>query len=396
MKKLLLLLTAIIPLISADAQTETLALTPPMGWNSWNCFHCDIDEQKVRSIADLIVENGMKDVGYEYVVIDDCWQISRDENGEIVADPERFPSGIKALADYIHSKGLKFGLYSCAGTLTCAGRPGGRGHEFQDARTYARWGVDFLKYDWCNNEGQNSRAAYLTMSDALKASGRPILFSLCEWGSTQPWHWAKGIGQMWRTTGDIIPNFNGKLYWGGLGVCEIIDINEPLHYAAGPGHWNDPDMLQVGNDGLSIEENRSHFTMWCVMASPLIAGNDLRKVSPEVLEILKNKEVIAINQDKLGSQGRRQITMGDREVWLKKLSDGEVAVCFFNRGETIWKFDYDLSTQLRDNAYGINFTNTVYAVRDLWKHKDIGKSNAKLSFEVQPHGVVLLRLTPVK
>jgi alpha-galactosidase len=392
MKILLLLFIAAITSISANAQTDSLALTPPMGWNSWNCFGKDIDEQKVREITDLIVSNGMKDVGYEYVVIDDCWQVSRNENGEIVADHEKFPSGIKALADYVHSKGLKFGLYSCAGSRTCAERPGSRGHEFQDARTYAKWGVDFLKYDWCHSEGQNARAAYLTMCDALKEAARPVLFSICEWGHNQPWTWGKGIGQMWRTTGDITAAFEAKLFWGGEGICEIIDRNEPLWSYAGPGYWNDPDMLQVGNEGLSLEENRTHFTMWCMMAAPLIAGNDLRKVTPEVMEILKNKDVIAVNQDKLGKQGRRYIRYGRHEIWVKQLSNGEAAVCFFNRDKDVWQFDYDFTKQEFD-IFGLDWNKKVYSVRDLWKHKNIGKTTDKFHFEVPAHGVVLVKLS---
>jgi alpha-galactosidase len=393
-KKILFTLIGLFIFVWGNAATpDSLALTPPMGWNSWNCFGKDIDEQKVREIADLMVTNGMKDAGYEYVVIDDCWQVSRNENGEIVAEPERFPSGIKALVDYVHSRGLKFGLYSCAGTRTCAERPGSRGYQFQDARTYAKWGVDFLKYDWCNNEGQNARAAYLTMSDALKATGRPILFSICEWGHNEPWTWGKGVGQMWRTTGDIVSAFEAKLNWGGLGVVEIIDKNEPLWSYAGPGHWNDPDMLQVGNEGLTLEENRTHFTMWCMMAAPLIAGNDLRKVSKEVLAMLADKEVIAVNQDKLGIQGRRYITMGNHEVWVKQLSNGEAAVCFFNRDEKAWKFEYNFSKQ-EFHFFGVNFNENVYTVRNLWLHKDIGKTSDNFHFEVPAYGVILVKLKP--
>ena len=325
--RFLCLLFVVCTVISARANsTDSLALTPPMGWNSWNCFSCNINEKQIREIADLMVSTGMKDAGYEYLNIDDCWQVGRDNEGNILVDEKNFPSGIKALADYIHSKGLKFGIYSCAGTLTCAGRPGSRGYQFQDARTYAEWGVDYLKYDWCFDEGQNPQAAYKTMSDALKASGRPIVFSICEWGNSQPWTWAKGIGHLWRTTGDIINAFKGINYWGGCGVVEIIDKNADLHKYAGPGHWNDPDMLQVGNGVLTMEENRSHFTMWCMLAAPLLAGNDIRKMDKETLGILTNKEVIAVNQDKLGKQGGRYMKVGEHEIWVKQLSNGEAAV----------------------------------------------------------------------
>jgi alpha-galactosidase len=230
---------------------DGLALTPPMGWNSWNRFGCDVSESLIRETADALVASGMKDAGYQYVVVDDCWQVDRDASGRIVADPERFPSGMKALADYVHSKGLKFGLYSDAGTKTCAGRPGSKGHEEEDARTYAEWGVDYLKYDWCHTEGQDARDSYARMSRALRATGRPIVFSICEWGTTRPWLWAPGIGHLWRATGDIQDCWDCGRSWGGMGVTHIIDLVADLHPYAGPGRWNDADMLEVGNGGLT-------------------------------------------------------------------------------------------------------------------------------------------------
>lgn len=392
--RFLCLLFVVCTVISARANsTDSLALTPPMGWNCWNCFSCNINEKQIREIADLMVSTGMKDAGYEYLNIDDCWQVGRDNEGNILVDEKNFPSGIKALADYIHSKGLKFGIYSCAGTLTCAGRPGSRGYQFQDARTYAEWGVDYLKYDWCFDEGQNPQAAYKTMSDALKASGRPIVFSICEWGNSQPWTWAKGIGHLWRTTGDIINAFKGINYWGGCGVVEIIDKNADLHKYAGPGHWNDPDMLQVGNGVLTMEENRSHFTMWCMLAAPLLAGNDIRKMDKETLGILTNKEVIAVNQDKLGKQGGRYMKVGEHEIWVKQLSNGEAAVCFFNRDEQPWNVETVLQKENLSFA-DVRFWEKEYKVRDLWKHKDIGSTKDKMQFDIPAHGVVLLKLTP--
>ena len=234
------------------------------------------------------------DAGYEYIVIDDCWQVSRDENGEIVVDAERFPNGMKHVVDYVHSKGLKFGIYSCAGT-NLSGRPGGRGHEYQDARTYASWGVDYLKYDWCNTTTQDAKASYSTMRDALYAAGRPIVFSLCEWGTAKPWEWAKDVGHLWRTTGDIRDIYESML--------SILDKNGNLSRYAGPGHWNDPDMLEVGNGGMTNEEYKTHFTLWCMMAAPLMAGNDLANMTPETKEILMNDEIIALDQDKLGKTG---------------------------------------------------------------------------------------------
>lgn len=303
-----------------DSVFDSLAQTPPMGWNSWNKFGCDVSEKLMKEMADAMVESGMRDAGYEYIVIDDCWQIGRDSLGNIIPDPERFPNGIKALADYIHSKGLKLGIYSCAGSYTCQGRPGSRGYQFQDARQYAAWGIDYLKYDWCSNEGQNARAAYQTMSDAIKLSGRPIVFSICEWGENEPWKWGKGIGHMWRVTPDIRDCYQCKFDWGGVGVLDIIDIMADLYPYAGPGHWNDAEMLEVGNGGMSRDEYITHFSMWCMLATPLMAGNDLRKMDVETKEILTNKEVISVNQDKLGEQARRFMDMGEKKsgqsLWI--------------------------------------------------------------------------------
>lgn len=395
MKKTFLLLITILMVLSAKAQSfDELAQTPPMGWNSWNCFGCNINEKQIKEVVDLIVSTGMRDAGYEYVNIDDCWQIGRDKDGVIVVDKKTFPSGIKALADYIHSKGLKFGVYSCAGSLTCAGRPGSRGYQFVDALTYAKWGVDYLKYDWCYDEGQTPKAAYKTMSDALKACGRPIVFSICEWGNSEPWKWAKGIGHLWRTTGDIINSFDGVDQYGGCGVVGIIDKNVDLAKYSGPGHWNDPDMLQIGNGVLTPVENRTHLSMWAMLAAPLLAGNDLRKMDKETLDILTNNEVIAVDQDKLGKQGVRYMKVGDHETWTRELSNGEGAVCFFNRGTTPWTFKMNWARQ-------INFGKVItwqkeFNIRDLWAHKNIGTTDKEMEFTVPAHGVVLLRLSPKK
>ncbi len=233
------------------------------------------------------------------------------------------------------------------------------------------------------------------MSDALKACGRPIVFSICEWGNSKPWEWAKGIGHLWRTTGDIINAFKGVNYYGGCGVVEIIDKNADLHKYAGPGHWNDPDMLQIGNGVLTTEENRSHFTMWCMLAAPLLAGNDLRKMDKETLDILTNPEVIAVDQDKLGKQAVRYMKVGEHEIWVKQLSNGEAAVCYFNRDEVSWKVTVDLHKENFGFA-DVRFWEKSYKVRDLWKHKDLGLSTEKMEFNIPPHGVVLLRLTPTK
>lgn len=375
-----------------DAIFENLAATPPMGWNSWNKFGCNINEKLLREVADNLVSSGMKDAGYEYIVIDDCWQLSRDIAGNIVPDPKSFPNGIKLLADYIHSKGLKLGIYSCAGSYTCQGRPGSRGFQFQDARQYAQWGVDYLKYDWCSNEGQNAEAAYRTMSEALKACGRPIVFSICEWGESEPWKWAKGIGHLWRTTADIRDCYRCKFDWGGVGVLEIIDAVADLYPYAGPGHWNDAEMLEIGNGGMTRDEYITHFSMWSMLAAPLMAGNDLRSMDKETLEILTNKEVIAVDQDSLGKQAIRFMDMGDHEIWVKPLAHDELAVCFLNRTDTEWKLDYNWKKNTMYFARDVNINKNEYAIRDLWKHKVIGTTNSNTKSTIAAHGVLMVRL----
>src|SRR6201998_1136236 len=316
---------------SAQYQRDSLAQTPPMGWNSWNKFGCNVSEELIKSVADAIATNGMKEAGYQYVVIDDCWQVSRDENGFIVADPQHFPSGVKVLADYVHSKGLKFGLYSDAGAKTCAGRPGSQGTEYQDALQYARWGADYLKYDWCNTGTRNAEEAYLTMSTALLSTGRPIVFSCCECVTSKPCLWGKGIGNLWRTTGDISDKWTTKKKWPDGTCCEygmvdILDMQIGLESFAGPGHWNDPDMLEIGNGGMTDEEYRTHMSLWSILAAPLLAGNDLRDIPPSTLAIPTNREVIAIDQAPEGKQGHRLSKSGDQEVWVKPLSGSAIAV----------------------------------------------------------------------
>jgi alpha-galactosidase len=384
--------------LAVGAQSfDELAKTPPMGWNSWNKFGCDVSGALIKEMAEAMVSSGMRDAGYQYIVIDDCWQVDRDSSGNIIADRKRFPSGMKALADYIHKLGLKFGLYSCAGSKTCQGRPGSRGYQFQDARQYAAWGVDYLKYDWCHNEGQNAKAAYKTMSDALRACGRPIVFSICEWGRNKPWEWAKEIGHLWRTTPDIRNMYQGRINWGGVGIVNIIDRQAGLWKYAGPGHWNDPDMLEVGNEGLTWDENVTHFSMWAMLAAPLMAGNDLRSMSDDIKTILTNKEVIAINQDPLGNQAFRWLDMGNREIWVKFLKNDELAVCFMNRSDSPWKDRYNWK---RLNIYhrgkAIKFKNRDYTIRDLWKHKSLKTTREPLKLNVPSHGVLMVKLTPIK
>ena len=364
-----------------------LARTPPMGWNSWNKFHCDVSEKLIKETADAMVETGMRDAGYVYLVIDDCWQVSRDKEGNIVPDPKRFPSGMKALGDYVHSKGLKFGIYSDAGTGTCQKRPGSRGYEFQDARQYAAWGVDYLKYDWCNHGKQNSEASYTLMRDALAKAGRPIVFSLCEWGSTQPWLWAKDVGNLWRSTEDIQNCWDCKRKWGGTGWVGILDKMAPLYSYTGPGHWNDPDMLEVGNGGMTDVEDRAHFTMWAILAAPLLAGNDLRGMSAATAETLMNREVIAIDQDPLGVQGRKVRDDGDVEVWSKPLADGSRAVALLNRGAAAAK----ITVHWTEIGYP---TPLPAEVRDLWAKKNVGRHTGSFTATVPTHAATLITVSP--
>ncbi len=363
-----------------------------MGWNSWNKFACNVSEDLIRQTADAMITSGMKEAGYQYVLIDDCWQSSRDSQGNIVPDAARFPSGMKALADYLHSRGLKFGLYSDAGTKTCQGRPGSRGYEFQDARQYAAWGVDYLKFDWCSTSTQDARSSYQLMRSALDASGRAIVFSICEWGNSKPWLWAIGVGHLWRTTGDIKDRWQGKQEWKpgdccNYGMTDILDQQVGLESYAGPGHWNDPDMLEVGNGGMTTAEYRAHFSLWAILAAPLIAGNDLRDMTPDTRAILTHKEVIAVDQDPAGRQGRRVRKNGDLEVWSRCMQDGSRAVVLFNRGTSA----ADISVLWEDLGYPKNLSARV---RDLWQAKDFGDYKAKFSASVAPHAVVMISIKP--
>jgi alpha-galactosidase len=391
MKKLFVIVLLLIA--SSLFAQDQLAATPPMGWNTWNKFGCNVSEDLIKGAADAMVSSGMKEAGYQYIVIDDCWQVSRDKDGNIQPDSKTFPNGIKTVADYVHSKGLKFGIYSDAGTKTCAGRPGSRGYEFQDARQYAVWGVDYLKYDWCSTTTQDGPSSYSIMREALNASGRPIVLSICEWGTNKPWLWAKSIGgNLWRTTGDIQDRWGGKQKWPdgsccALGMTDIVDLQVGLESFAGPGHWNDPDMLEVGNGGMTNTEYRSHFSLWAMLAAPLMAGNDLGKMSPEIKEILTNKEVIAIDQDPLGMAGRRVIKDGDLEVWSRPLKDGSRAVILFNRGAE----EREIAVQWADLGYP---PHLAAQIRDLWQHKDLGRVSGKFSARVASHDVVMVKVAP--
>jgi alpha-galactosidase len=370
----------------AGEASNGLALTPPMGWNSWNRFACNVNEAIVRATADAMVASGMRDAGYVYVVIDDCWHGPRDADGFITADREKFPSGMKALADYIHLKGLRFGLYSDAGRRTCGGRPGSQGHEYQDALTYARWGVDYLKYDWCDTGTRNAEEGYKLMADALRATGRPIVFSMCEWGTSKPWLWAANVGNLWRTSGDVIDHWEGK-YDYSWGVVTIADMNEPLFSYAGPGYWNDPDMLEVGNGGLTDSEYRAHFSLWAMMAAPLNAGNDVAAMSEATKAILLNREVIAVDQDLLGVQGHRVWKDGTREIWLKPLTGGRQALLLFNRGEAP-------ATIAASWALLGRPADAKLRVRDIWAHRDLRRVQGSYSALVPPHAVQMVVVQP--
>jgi alpha-galactosidase len=363
-----------------------LARTPPMGWNSWNHFGCNVSAQLIRETADAIAASGMRDAGYQYVTIDDCWQVARDRNGVIIADSARFPDGIKPVADYVHTKGLKFGIYTDAGRLTCERRPGSYGFEDLDAKTYARWGVDYVKVDWCNAEGIDAPTQYAKIRDALLKSGRPIVYSICEWGFNRPWEWAQQTGNLWRTTGDIADRWNS--------VLTIVDLSSQYWHVARPGAWNDPDMLEVGNGGMSRDEYRSHFSLWAVMAAPLIAGNDVRTMQDSsrqaatTRELLLNTEVIAIDQDSLGVQGMiAQNSPSELQVWVKPLADGSRALLLFNRAS--------VPSTITAAWDRVGIRTKQARVRDLWAHTERGTFADRYGATVPSHGVVMLRVWPV-
>lgn len=397
-KKILLLTLALASTALAQKFTG-LAPTPPMGWNSWNTFYSNVNEIVVRATADAMVKNGMRDAGYNYIVIDDTWALrERDAQGNMVADPEKFPSGMKALGDYLHSQGFKFGIYSCAGRQTCGGYPGSWGHEYQDALLFASWGVDYLKYDWCNTDTANPQDAYKRIRDAIHTAGRPVVLSLCEWGGSKPWEWASDVGHLWRTTGDIYDSYDGKKGWE-IGWKRILDLqydlvtnsqgSDGLGKYAGPDHWNDPDMLEVGNAGLSFAESRAHFSFWCMLAAPLMAGNDVTKMSEEIRQVLTDKEVIAIDQDSLGKQGFRVVAEPAKniEIWAKELANKEWAVCALNTSQN----EAELTVHWDIMGW---FLRGEYSLRDVWAKKAVGDTSKAYTAKVASHDVLLFRLTP--
>jgi alpha-galactosidase len=390
--RLLLLAYLLLPQAYLLAQNSQFAAAPPMGWNSWNYFRERVTDKDVRDAANVLVSSGMRDAGYIYVNIDDSWEGHRDAQGNIQGN-SKFPD-MKALADYVHSKGLKIGLYSSPGPKTCLGYEGSYGHEEQDAKTYAAWGIDYLKYDLCYLvpelvEDENKplrdpektlelmKQAYEKMHRALVASGRPIIYSMCQYGLSYVWEWAPSVGgNLWRTADDIRPTYDS---------ISVIGFSQAgLSKYAGPGHWNDPDMLETGNGKMTRDENRTHMSLWVILAAPLIAGNDLSHMTPETLAILTNREAIAIDQDPLGIQGDRVSAVGPVEIWDKPLKSGDKAVALFNRAISA------LPVTLKLAAVG--FPDGARA-RDIWGAKDLGKLSGSYTVEVPRHGVVLLRLS---
>jgi len=373
--------------LPATAQkTPLVAATPPMGWNSWNHFHRNVTDAVVRAQADAMVSSGMRDAGYVYVNIDDTWEAGRDSNG-VIQTNEKFPD-MKALADYVHSKGLKLGIYSSPGAQTCAKFEGSLNHEEQDAQTYAAWGIDYLKYDLCGLREEMKKAstpeaahqmmidAYTKMRDALAKTGRPIVYSLCQYGNDAVWRWGTSVGgNLWRTTGDI-----GDRY---ASMSQIGFSQAGLAQFAGPGHWNDPDMLEVGNGGMNTDEYRTHMSLWAILAAPLLAGNDLTSMTPETIALLTNKEVIAIDQDPAGKQGDRVSVEGPMEIWARPLADGSKAVGLFNR--------HPGPIRMKVNFAQVGFSGNVRA-RDIWGAKDLGSIDSYEAI-VPGHGVVLLKVS---
>jgi alpha-galactosidase len=371
---------------SASAQ-QGLAARPPMGWNSWNHFRNKVDDATIRSQAEAMVSNGMRDAGYTYINIDDTWEGERDAKGNIQAN-SKFPD-MKALADFVHSKGLKLGIYSSPGTKTCAKFEGSLGHELQDAQTYAAWGIDYLKYDLCSLQDEMKAAptpeaadkimidAYTKMHDALLSTGRLIVYSMCQYGRDAVWEWGPKVGgNLWRTTGDISDKYArmSEIGFGQAGLARF----------AAPGHWNDPDMLEVGNGGMTLDEYRTHMSLWAILAAPLLAGNDLTTMTPGTIALLTNRDVIAVDQDARGKQGDRVSAEGPIEVWSRPLAGGAMAVGIFNRHHTMLTAHVDFRK--------IGFADGVKA-RDLWQGKDIGRLKADYAVQVPAHGVVFLRVT---
>ncbi|KAK4841233.1 hypothetical protein QYF36_001162 [Acer negundo] len=369
---------------ASSAISNGLALTPPMGWNSWNHFHCQINDKIIRETADALVSSGLSKLGYKYVNLDDCWgESKRDFQGNLVANKTTFPSGIKALADYVHSKGLKLGIYADSGYRTCSGTmPGSLGHEEQDAMTFASWGIDYLKYDNCFNDDTRPTIRYPVMSSALKKTRRSIFFSMCEWGDMRPALWGAKVGNSWRTTDDISDS------WGSM--LKIADMNEVYADYAKPGGWNDPDMLEVGNGGMKYSEYVVHFSIWAISKAPLLLGCDIRNITNETMQIISNQEVIAINQDQLGVQAKKVRMQGEKMIWAGPLSGNRTVLLFENRKP--WT---SMMTAHWDDI-GINSNNTFVEARDVWEHQTLEtKFQGKLKTRVEHHACKMFVLTPI-
>jgi alpha-galactosidase len=395
---MLILLTVVTGRPPAQAAPGSPAVTPPLGWNDWNTFGCNVNETVIRQATDAMVSSGMSAAGYQYVVVDDCWfDPNRDAQGNLRASPTKFPSGMRALGDYIHSRGLKFGIYEVPTDRTCAqrsgaypGSTGSMGHEAQDARTFASWGVDYLKYDWCSPSGTRDEqvARFTIMRDALRATGRAIVYSINPNSfhaiTGDKFNWGE-VADLWRTTEDLLDIWqNGNVNSYPMGVGNVVDITAPLAAQAGPGHWNDADMLVVGRPGLTLTESRSHFTLWALLGVPLLAGNDIRTMSADVSAILRNSRLLAVNQDRLGAGGRRVRDDGNTEVFAKALSDGSVAVGLFNRGSG--------TATITTTAAQAGLSGGSFSLTDLWTGAT-STTGGQISASVPAHGVAAFRVS---
>ena len=384
------------------------ARTPPLGWNSWNAYSCAVTEDDICDAADALVESGLRDVGYEYLVVDDCWMAEETDAGALQADPADFPSGMEALADYVHDRGLKFGLYSAAGSHTCQGYPASLGREKRHAEQFAAWGVDYLKYDNCgDHHGRDAIDRYAAMGRALERVDRDIVYSICEWGINEPWRWGRNVGgDLWRVTDDSIAKWQADDDEFGLGILDIIDRIADLDIAGfhGPHGWNDPDMLQVGNgpqsgqsqhEPTSIErpltdaESRSHFALWCLFGAPLMIGTDLRSLGDFERELLTNEQLLAIDQDPLGLQGTPDRRAESEEVWSKRLANGGAAVALLNRGPE----RTDIHTHVSNTAVPVDADS--YRLRDCWSGSEF-ETDGEIWAGVEPHDTALFRVVPNK
>ena len=403
-KRVRLVLAAALAMVSTrpalaepvTSRPPALAPTPPLGWSTWYGLRCAYDEKTLREVADAMARNGLLTAGYRYLNVDDCWAIARSPGGDLLADPKRFPSGMKALADYVHARGLKFGIYTSAGTTTCqrdlqadASRLsiGSRGHEAQDMRLFASWGVDLVKVDWCGRyETQDGRSSYETFRDAIAATGRPMLLSICEWGYSKPWSWGKGVGQMWRIAMDTLNCWACQTDWGGIGVVTTFDRLAEVTGSGGPEGWNDPDSVMAGNGVLTHDEARAQLSVYAAAASPLILAADPRRLSPGQLAMVTNRRMLDINQDSLGEPGRRVRREDGEEVWMRLLSGGRVAIAVVNRSAA--SRSIPIAAAEIDRPIGAHLTGI-----EVWSGKPVA-GNGVLRWTVPGHGAALFVLQP--